>query len=169
MISKVHFAALAVAAITVISVSPWSAEAQTGAPATQKGFTDQELEHMSQVRMREMPKRDWGAPPPQSAIPPGPKLSPLPEPATCLSTASEDEPILASPDLNAKQIGIAPGRIAVTRLRHGAFTKVIYTGTRIGWIPTAHLVAFHATGGGSATTCTVSGVMPNGMIAYHVN
>jgi len=155
-------------AITGLAILPLETMAQTGPAGAQKGFTDQELERMSQERLRDMPKRDWGPPVPQSAVPPGPRLSPLPEPATCLSTTSEDEPIFASPNFDARRIGIAPGRIAATGLHRGAFTKVLYTGTRTGWVATAHLVPFHATGGGSATLCFVSGVAPNGMIAYHV-
>jgi len=155
-------------AVVGTSLAAAQASSQTSTPVAQSGFTDQELERMSQERLRDMPKRDWGPPVPQSAVPRGPKLSPLPEPATCLSTTSEDEPILASPNFEAKRIGIAPGRIAATGLHRGAFTKVLYTGTRTGWVATAHLVPFHATGGGSATLCFVSGVAPHGMIASHV-
>lgn len=169
MVPRSALAALTLIGITGTAVLPHKTMAQANPAGAQKGFTDQELERMSQERLRDMPKRDWGPPVPQSAVPPGPRLSPLPEPATCLSTTSADEPILASPDFKAKRIGIAPGRIAATGMHRGAFTKVLYTGTRTGWVATAHLVPFHATGGGSATLCLVSGVAPNGMIAYHVD
>ncbi|CDG41037.1 MULTISPECIES: hypothetical protein [Asaia] len=169
MVPRSALAALTLIGITGTAVLPHETMAQTNPAGAQKGFTDQELERMSQERLRDMPKRDWGPPVPQSAVPHGPKLSPLPEPATCLSTTSEDEPILASPNFDAKRIGIAPGRIAATGVHRGAFTKVLYTGTRRGWIPTSHLVPFRATGGGSATLCAVSGVAPDGMIAYHVD
>lgn len=132
------------------------------------GLTDAQLEAMSQERLNEQPHRDWGKPVPVDPHAAGPHLSPLPQPAMCLSTSSDSEEIHAAPTADSPVIGIAPGRVAATGTLSNGWRLVLFTARKPGWVPAAHIVPYHPDFAGGPKTCTVMGVEPNGTIAYHV-
>lgn len=127
-------------------------------------FTPQELDRMSQERSGAPPHRDPG-PRPAPGNQPREVLRQPPGLWVCMST-DQYLPILATPAVNARQLGISSGRIAAGA-NQGDYTSVLIAEGKVGYVPKSAVRPYHNQFNPQAT-CTVAGLKPSGIVQFDV-
>lgn len=137
-----------------------------GGTAHAQAFSGAELDRLSKQRMQALPPRNYGPPPPQSAVPKIP-LHPSAIALTCMGVTPY-QAILAKPAANAAKIGTSSGNIAITGVSVAGYSQVLYKEGVLGYVPATAVHAYRNEFN-PVTTCSVQGLRSNGVIQYKLS
>jgi hypothetical protein len=135
------------------------------AGAQQSGFTPQQLDQMSKQRMQATGPRNWGPPPPQSAIPKQ-DIRPSNRLLVCMS-ADPWKSVYAGPSSSAPVIGKTLPQVAVSGRTVDGFVPILFGPGKTGYVPQPEVRPFHSTVK-AGLSCTISGVRPNGSAVFAI-
>jgi len=139
---------------------------QAHAQQRQQGFTDQELDRMSEERTKVFGPANHGPPPPLSSIPETKLLQPK-EPWLCKGT-TDGQPVYTAPSTSAAKMGETMDVVAVGGRPQNGFARILFPNGRVGWIP-ADTVHDYVSRFRSGTGCQVAGVRANGAPVFSYN
>jgi hypothetical protein len=139
---------------------------QAHAQQRQQGFTDQELDRMSEERTKVFGPANHGPPPPLSSIPKLQLFQPK-EPLLCKGTTS-GQPVYSAPAASAPPMAQTMEVVAVGGRTQNGFARIVLQSGRIGWIP-ADTVHDYVSRFRPGTGCQVEGVRANGAPVFSYN
>lgn len=160
--NRLSFRTVAIFAVASLVVLGGSALAQTQDNQNIGALTKQ-LNKLSNENSAIL-HRNFGPPPPQSAIPKT-QYTPVPGFWKCVG-ADASKPIRSAPDRNAPQIGLTMNWVAAGPSLHG-YTKLYLARGKIGYLSDRYIHPFFDKFAPS-DTCTFEGVQTNGLDLFDI-